>query len=265
VIHFADTITKLGAEAAGAVVVSGSHGGVYPGHLAAEAQVRAVILNDAGVGKDNAGIGSLAYLQTAGIAAAMVSHMSCRIGNTGDMARRGVISYCNALAAACEVRAGMPCSVAAEYLERAKVLPGAAAPPVREGRAERPKTGTRTVVLIDSASLVKPEDVGQIVVTGSHGGLIGGIAAKALAVEAWAAVFHDAGVGIDDAGIARLPVLDARGIAAMTAAGTSARIGDAHSILNDGVVSFANEVAIHRGARIGERIAEVIERWRSAP
>lgn len=264
-ILFADTITKLGAEAAGAVVVSGSHGGVYPGYLAAEARVGAVILNDAGVGKDRAGIGSLAYLQTAGIAAAMVSHLSCRIGDTGDMAHRGVISHCNALAAACEVRVGMRCIVAAEHLERAKVVPGTSAPPVNEGRAELPKIGMRTVVLIDSASLVKPEDLGQIVVTGSHGGLIGGIAAKALAVEAWAAVFHDAGVGIDDAGVARLPALEARGIAALTAAGMSARIGDARSILDDGVVSFANAVATCRGARIGERIAEVIERWRSAP
>ena len=48
----ADTITKLPPEAEGAVIVSGSHGGRYPGQLAAKAGARAVILNDGGVGRD---------------------------------------------------------------------------------------------------------------------------------------------------------------------------------------------------------------------
>jgi len=46
----APTVTKLGPEARGAVLVTGSHGGVYPGGLAAKAQVRAVIFHDAGLG-----------------------------------------------------------------------------------------------------------------------------------------------------------------------------------------------------------------------
>ena len=33
----APTVTKLGADARGAVLVTGSHGGVYPGGLAAKA------------------------------------------------------------------------------------------------------------------------------------------------------------------------------------------------------------------------------------
>ena len=78
----ADTITKLPPDAAGQVVVSGSHGGRYPGYLAAKAGLRAVILNDAGIGKDAAGIGALPYLDALGIAAAAVSHESCRIGDT---------------------------------------------------------------------------------------------------------------------------------------------------------------------------------------
>jgi hypothetical protein len=263
-IYFADTITKLGAEAAGAVVVSGSHGGVYPAYLAAAARAAAVILNDAGIGKDNAGIGSLDYLQAMGIAAATVSNMSCRIGNTEDMAQRGVISHCNALAAAWGVRPGMTCNAAAECLAHARSS-NAEPASVREGRTVRPGHGARAIVLIDSASLVEPSDAGQIVVTGSHGGLIGGVAAKALAVDAWAAVFHDAGVGIEGAGITRLPALEARGIAALTAAAGSARIGDAQSILDDGMISFANETALARGARVGERIAEVVARWTNAP
>ena len=77
----ADTITKLPPDAAGQVVVSGSHGGRYPGYLAAKAGLRAVILNDAGVGKDAAGIGRLAALDPRGVAAGAVSDASWRIGD----------------------------------------------------------------------------------------------------------------------------------------------------------------------------------------
>ncbi len=266
-IYFADTITRLDAGARDAVIVSGSHGGLYPAYLAAKAQARAVILNDAGVGKDGAGIASLGYLQQAGTAAATVAHTSCRIGDTEDMKLRGVVSHCNEAAYALGVRPGMACLEAAHSLEAAP-LPSSPPLPVREGRLvdAMPLTGgSRRVVLVDSASLVAPEDAGQIVVTGSHGGLIGGVAAKALAVDAWAAVFHDAGVGIDRAGTTRLAALDVRNIAAVTVDASSARIGDARSVLEDGVLSFVNELAAARGARVGQRLYERLADWCVAP
>ena len=70
------------------------------------------------------------------------------------------------------------------------------------------------------------EDEGEIVVTGSHGGLIGADPKRALKANARLAVFNDAGVGCDEAGITRLAVLDDRGVAAVTVAHTSAKIGD---------------------------------------
>ena len=104
------------------------------------------------------------------------------------------------------------------------------------------------VVAIDSASLVRAEDRGAIVVTGSHGGLLGGKPEAALRVEALAALFNDAGIGIDAAGIGRLPALAARGIAAATVAADSARIGDARSTFSDGRLSHVNEAAARFGA-----------------
>ena len=47
----ADSATKLKEDARDAVVVCGSHGGLYPAWLAARAGVRAIVLNDAGVGR----------------------------------------------------------------------------------------------------------------------------------------------------------------------------------------------------------------------
>jgi hypothetical protein len=105
-------------------------------------------------------------------------------------------------------------------------------------------------VLVDSASLVRAEDAGQIVVTGSHGGLIGGDPAMALRTDAFAAVFNDAGRP-DGPGVSRLPALEARGIAAVTVGAESARIGEARSSYQDGVISAVNGVAARLGARVG--------------
>ena len=91
-------------------------------------------------------------------------------------------------------------------------------------------------------------DAGEIVVTGSHGGLLGGRVEAALKAPALAAVFNDAGAGIDDAGIGRLA---ARGIAAATVGHETARIGDGLSTWRDGVVSHVNRVAAAAGAEVG--------------
>jgi uncharacterized protein YunC (DUF1805 family) len=257
----ADTITKLPPKAFGAVVISGSHGGRYPGALALKARARAVILNDAGVGKDEAGLGALALLGTFGMAAAAVSYMSCRIGDTGDMLRRGCISHANAGARAVGVEAGQGCREAAELLRQAPQIE-TKAPELHEGRSETPvEGGRRRVVLIDSAALVSPEDAGQIVVTGSHGGLVGDDPQTALRVEGFAAVFNDAGIGVDGAGTTRLPVLEARGIAAFTVAATSARIGEARSTIEDGIVSVTNNIAASLGARVGMTARDVLLDW----
>lgn len=259
-IVVADTITKMPPEADGGVVISGSHGGIYPGYLTAKVHARAVILNDAGVGKDDAGIESLRYLEPLGIAAATVSHLSCRIGDTADMIARGRISHANAPARAAGLTDGMACMEAARLLKQAPHVrhdPSS----LREGRGEVACGGARRILLLDSAAMVTPEDAGHIVVTGSHGALIGGIAAMALRTDGYAAVFHDAGGGIEDAGFTRLPALDQRGIAAVTVSAASARIGDARSIFEDGIVSAANATAHKLGAEVGVRLRDLLVSW----
>ena len=53
---------------------------------------------------------------------------------------------------------------------------------------------------IDSNSLVRPDDKGTIVVTGSHGAILGGKPETAIRVDALAAVYHDAGIGKEQGG-----------------------------------------------------------------
>jgi hypothetical protein len=267
-IVVADTITKLPDGAMGGVVVSGSHGGRYPGYMAAKGGVRAVILCDAGIGRDEAGIGSLPYLEAFGIAAAAVSHLSCRIGDTADMLKRGTISRANAVAAGLGVAAGDTTLDAATKLRAAPHVP-VTPEPLGEARSyvEAPagETWARRIALLDSAALVGPEDVGQIVVTGSHGGLVGGNPAMALRADGYAAVYNDAGIGIEDAGIARLPALDERGIAAFTVSATSARIGEARSSFEDGSVSAVNRIAETMGAQVGMPAREILMAWAAKP
>ena len=93
-----DSITKVNADDTGALVVCASHGGVSSGEFALEIPLKLVVFNDAGGGKDDAGIAALAMLQKHGVAAATVAHTSGRIGDSLDMWENGVLSHVNAVA-----------------------------------------------------------------------------------------------------------------------------------------------------------------------
>ncbi|MCA8869274.1 MAG: hypothetical protein KDA67_11535 [Rhodobacteraceae bacterium] len=244
----ADSVTRLGDSAVGRVIVTGSHGGVYAAYLARRAHCRAAIFNDAGVGLDDAGIGGLKWLEVQGMAAAAVDFASADIGNAAQMFTKGRLSHVNATARKLGLMPGMSCEAAAVMLSAAD-MPQGPCPDIREGRKVlMPPGAACRLILVDSAGLIRPEDSGQVIVTGSHGALFGGDAANALKVDAMLALFNDAGGG---GGTTRLPVLDARGIAAVTVAAMSARIGDARSTYQDGIISATNATARRFGAKIG--------------
>jgi hypothetical protein len=253
-ILIADSVTRLGPEHVGSVLVAGSHGGVYAACLAARAGLRAVMLNDAGVGLDRAGIAGLAYLDGYNMAAATIGHDTARIGDGADMARRGIVSHVNAAASRLGCAPGQACLAAAERMKAAP-LPAARPPALAETRHLLRDASAVKIWALDSASLVRPEDAGQIVLVGSHGG---GPPANALKADCRAAIFNDAGIGIDDAGIARLPVLDGRGIAAATVGAASARIGDGRSIWQTGIVSAVNIGAAAAGGRVGMTAQDLV-------
>lgn len=101
-----DSITKLSPEDEGAIIISASHGGSSSGEFALEVPVQIVFFNDAGVGKDDAGISALRMLQDRGIAAGTIAHTSGRIGDSQDMWKNGEISHLNALARDMGLREG---------------------------------------------------------------------------------------------------------------------------------------------------------------
>lgn len=103
-----DSISLIAPRDAGAIVVSGSHGGASSGAYAAMHPPALVLFNDAGGGKDGAGIASLRMLGAAGIAAAAVAHHSARIGDALDAWENGVVSHGNELSAGAGIEPGQP-------------------------------------------------------------------------------------------------------------------------------------------------------------
>lgn len=108
-LHLVDSAARITPAMAGAVVVTGSHGGDSAARFALDGQPFLVVFNDAGVGLDGAGISGLQLLQAAGIAAAAVAHTSARIGHAGSTWHDGVISHAKGLAAASGVSPGRLC------------------------------------------------------------------------------------------------------------------------------------------------------------
>ena len=71
-----------------------------------------MFFNDAGIGKENAGIAALAMLEAAKVAAGTTSHTSGKIGDSADMWDHGVISHLNAHGKAMGLTAGEKLSTA---------------------------------------------------------------------------------------------------------------------------------------------------------
>lgn len=102
-----DTTSDVREENDTDVIVTGSHGGKVGGDYLSSLNVKGVISNDAGMGKDNAGIASLKVLEEHGIPAATVSSMSAHIGNGTSTYEQGKISAVNEAAKKLGITVGM--------------------------------------------------------------------------------------------------------------------------------------------------------------
>ncbi len=101
-----DSVTQVTPAHAGCLIVTGSHGGASVVKYALMVRAWLYVFNDAGIGKDEAGIAALALLERDGIAAAAVAHSSARIGEALDAWEHGVVSQLNAAARALGLRLG---------------------------------------------------------------------------------------------------------------------------------------------------------------
>ena len=98
-----DSISHVDAGDAGHIVVSASHGGLSSGEFASRYRLAAVFFNDAGIGKEGAGIAALRMVE---VPAGAVSHLSARIGDAEDMWQNGVLLHLNSSAASHGLKRG---------------------------------------------------------------------------------------------------------------------------------------------------------------
>jgi hypothetical protein len=124
-LRLVDSITELGPADADCIAVSGSHGGSSAAQYALAVRPRLTVFNDAGVGKDCAGIAALDLMQAAGLAAVTVSHASACIGQAHSTLQTGVISHANVMAQALGCAPGMTVRICAQRLG---VAPSSAPP-----------------------------------------------------------------------------------------------------------------------------------------
>ncbi|MEK9968515.1 MAG: hypothetical protein VW600_05235 [Ferrovibrio sp.] len=108
-----DSIAEILPLDAGWLVVSGSHGGISAAQFAMPVPLRGCFLNDAGLGKDDAGIAGLALLA---YPAAVYSHASARIGDAADGWANGILTHMNAAGRSAGWREGMSVQEAATLI-----------------------------------------------------------------------------------------------------------------------------------------------------
>ena len=116
----------------------------------------------------------------------------------------------------------------------------------------------RPLRVVDSVTMLDDKDAGCVAVTGSHGGVSS--ARFALAARPFLVVFNDAGGGREGAGFAGLALLEGASLAACTVSHDSARIGDAHSTLADGIITHANPCARALGIEAGQTCRSAVAR-----
>ncbi|MCD8352497.1 MAG: hypothetical protein LUC93_17980 [Planctomycetaceae bacterium] len=251
-----NSITDVTPDHAGMGAVTGSNGGMFCAHAAGGGLLRGAVFNDAGVGLHGAGVASLAFCDAYQLPVFTVAHTSSRIGDGNDTMARGIVSRVNRAAASVGVTVGMPCREAAPLLLTATPIPGEPSQPAAFRHEMKVPGKSEAVVCIDSAALAKPTDADGVIVTGSHGGVIGGKVAVYVPARFFA--YNDAGFGMEDAGAAGLGPLAEQGIAAVVVSHETAEIGNAKSTYETGVISRVNSVAEAAGFQCGVPLATAL-------
>ena len=252
-ILLADSITHVvHPRDSGKVVICGSHGGYSAAILALHRHIKGVIFNDAGGGKERAGVSGLDILNQYGVPAAAVDAFTARIGIACET-EKGIVSYANTLARSVGVQIGSVAETAAQ------VMASAGTPSMQsvDGNMEVEEILTvvythpagRRIVAMDSNSMVTEENQMDIIMTGSHGGRVGSLPGVKYHVAA--AFYNDAGVGKDNAGISRLTWLEENHIYGAAVDANTARIGIGMETYESGIVSHANALAESIGIRPG--------------
>ena len=228
------------------VLIAASYFGAMPVcHWVLPVRPRGVIAQEAGGGKNMAGLSGLWSLDGHGIPGAATETASCRISDGADMYENGVIAHVNASAQRRGVKPGMTAAEAAALMLQAAQDEGehpAAREVVFEGEGGR-------ILALGSTSFISGANAGDVICAGSAFSAPSADYAAPYAISGL--ICNDAGLCKDDSGIAGLAVMEARGIPAAAVSAASAEIGEGLSTYWHGAVSAMNAPAQSLGVTVG--------------
>ncbi len=119
------------------------------------------------------------------------------------------------------------------------------------------------LLILDSVTKLPPEADGAVVVGGSHAAVYAAHLSAKAGIRA--AIHHDAGIGLDEAGVGGLAYADALGMAMVALATATCRIGDGKDQYERGIVSRANAHAAACGVDVGTSCKDAAELLKRAP
>lgn len=256
------------------ILVCGSHCG---GNRALAQQVKnchikAVFLNNAGIGKNQAGVRGLMHYEAEDILACAVDRNSAEIGIASDTWQCGMISHLNPRAETAGIQIG---DSVKEAVAKIRDIIGQSLSKTKsehsghllknEEKANKAnlKIQAQTqidgvpVTVTDSITFLNENNAGDIVVCGSHGGVSAGHYAQKHRVKA--VFFNDAGIGKNNAGTKSLESLSDAGILACTADCMSAEIFNGQDVLENGIISVCNQLAKNRNIKEKMPVKEAIK------
>lgn len=241
------------------VVVNASYTGVLPARFIAEKAPAGSIGLDCAVGPQGASIAGLWYLEALAVPAATVDVMDVLLGDGVDVFGHGRISYLNQPARDLGVREGQGVEEAARLMLSGETSSHDAAGDITNRRTMLDHPSGRSVVCTDSIAFGLPEDEGRtVLVTAGH---TGRSAVPYLEkVRPHAFICSDGGMGRDRSGVAALAVLNAQGVAGAAVDARTARMGDAMSSWETGLISAVNDLARGAGVSAGMPCHEAAER-----
>ncbi|MDO8951387.1 MAG: hypothetical protein Q7U86_02120 [Draconibacterium sp.] len=235
--------------------------------------VKAVFLNNAGVGKNQAGIRGLIHYQAEGVLACAVDHNSAEIGISRDTWESGTISHANPQAEEAGIQIGDSVKEAVAKIISLFNLPASTQinkdleSLIDEKKENSSKVNLKkqiqthidgvSITVTDSITFLNENNAGHIVVCGSHGGISAGEYAQNRRVKA--VFFNDAGIGKNSAGVKSLESLSDAGILACTVDCMSAEIFNGHDTLGNGIITVCNQLATTRNIKEKMTVTEAIK------
>jgi len=268
-----DSLGDLQPDNASPILVCASHcgdNGAFARKLK-NCRVKAVFLNNAGIGKNQAGISGLPHYAAEGILACAVDHNSAEIGVARDTWVSGIISHTNTLANEAGIKPGD--SVQEAVAKRIYIIAPTASTQENKNSESlidenkdskvdlKKQIQTQidgvSITVTDSITFLNEDNAGDIVVCGSHGGVSAGHYAQKHHLKA--VFFNDAGIGKNNAGIKSLDSLSVAGILACTVDCMSAEIFNGQDILDNGIITACNQLATSRNIKENMTVKEAIK------